>query len=65
MWSNPRARAAVDSGEIDQGDVKEEIVVGNSFGRKPWKQGNIAESCVGGGATTIASLPNTPTLGAE
>ena len=29
MWSNPRARAAVECGETD---VREEIVVGNTFG---------------------------------
>ena len=28
MWSDPRARAAVDCRETDQGDVREEIVVG-------------------------------------
>ena len=28
MWSNPRARAAVDCGDTEQGDVREEIVVG-------------------------------------
>ena len=26
MWSNPRARAAVDCGETDQVDMREEIV---------------------------------------
>ena len=35
MWSNPRARAAVDCGETDTGDVREEIVVGYSCGGKP------------------------------
>ena len=34
MWSNPRARAAVDGGETDQGDVREEAVVGNACGGK-------------------------------
>ena len=29
LWSNPRARAAVDCREMDQGDVREEIVAGN------------------------------------
>jgi len=24
---------------------------------QPWKQGDTAESCIGGGAITIASLP--------
>ena len=32
MWSNPRARAAADSREMHRGDVREEIVVGNTFG---------------------------------
>ena len=27
--------------------------------RQPWKQGDTAESCVGGGAITIAFLPPT------
>ena len=35
MWRNPRARAAVDCGETDRGDVREEIVVGNACGGKP------------------------------
>ena len=35
MWSNPRARAAVDCGEMDGGGVREEIVVGNASGGKP------------------------------
>ena len=30
MWSNPWARAAVDCREMDQGAVREEIVVGNA-----------------------------------
>ena len=34
MWSNPRARAAVDCRETNLGDVREEIVVGNACGRK-------------------------------
>ena len=52
-------RAAVDCREMDQRDVREEIVVGNACGGKagqPWKQGDSAESCIGGGAITIASL---------
>ena len=32
LWGNPRARAAVDCGETDQGDVRWEIVVGNAYG---------------------------------
>jgi len=45
--------------ERDRGDVREEIIVGNAYGGKPgkpWKQDNTAESCIGGGANTIASL---------
>ena len=54
-------RAAVDCGEMDQGDVREEIVVGNVCGGKPgslaaWRQGDTVESCIGSGAITIASL---------
>ena len=50
-------RAAVDSREMDQGDVREivgEIPVEES--RQPWKRGDTAKSCIGGGAITIASL---------
>ena len=39
MWGNPRARAAVDCGETDSGNVREEIVVGNAGGGKPGSQG--------------------------
>ena len=52
-------KAAVDCGEMDQGEVREEIVAGKCLWRKvrqPWKQGDTAESCVGGGVITIASL---------
>ena len=34
MWSYPRPRAAVDCGEMDQGDVREETVVENACGGK-------------------------------
>ena len=40
LWSNTRARAAVDCGETDQGDVREEIVVGNACEGKPGSHGN-------------------------
>ena len=40
MWSNPRVRAAVDCGETDLGDVREEIVVGNACGGKPGSHGS-------------------------
>ena len=42
MWSNPRVRAAVDCGETDQGDVREEIVMGNVCGEKPGSHGSKA-----------------------
>ena len=35
MWSNPRERAAVDCGEMDGGDMREEIMVGNAYGGEP------------------------------
>ena len=34
LWSNPKARAAVDCREMDLGDVREETVVGNACGGK-------------------------------
>ena len=37
MWSNPRVRAAVDCGETDQGEMKEEIV-----GEKPVEESQAA-----------------------
>ena len=40
LWSNPRARAANDWGELDQGGVREEIVVGNAGGGKPGGHGS-------------------------
>ena len=52
-------KAAVDCGEMDQGEVREEIVAGKCLWRKvrqPWKQGDTAESCVEGGAITMTSL---------
>ena len=42
MWSNPRASSAVDCGEADLGDVKEEIVVGNACGGKLGSHGSKA-----------------------
>ena len=35
-------RAAVDCGETDRGDVKEEIMVGNACGGKPGSHGSKA-----------------------
>ena len=40
MWSDPRLRAAVDCGETDQGEVREEIMVGNACGGKPGSHGH-------------------------
>ena len=42
MWSNPRARAAVDCRETDGGDVREETVVGNACGGKSGSHGGKA-----------------------
>ena len=42
MWSNPRVRGAVDYREMDLGDVREEIMVGNAGGRKPGSHGSKA-----------------------
>ena len=40
LWSDPRVRAAVDCGEMDRRDVREEIVVGNACGGKPGSHGS-------------------------
>jgi len=40
LWSNPRRKAAVDCGEMDQGDVREETVVGKACGGKSGIHGN-------------------------
>ena len=42
VWSNPRERAAVDCGETDPGDVREEIVVASACGGKPGSHGSKA-----------------------
>ena len=67
LWSNPRVRAAVDCRETDQGDVREEVVVGNACGGKPGSSRSkaIAESREGSGAITIASLALRPALADE
>ena len=40
MWSNHRARAAVDCRMMDWGDVREEIVLGNACGGKLGSHGS-------------------------
>ena len=40
VWSDPRARAAVDCGEKDREDVREAIVVGNAGEGKPGSHGS-------------------------
>ena len=42
LWNNPRARVAVDCREMNRGDVREEIVVGNACGGKPSSHGSKA-----------------------
>ena len=39
-------RAAVDCGEMDRGDVREEIVVGNACGGKPGSRGSWIASMI-------------------
>ena len=58
LWSNPWARDAVDCGETDQGDVREETVVGNACGGKPaaMEARRYCRVMCRGGAITIASL---------
>ena len=58
MWSDPRARAAVDCREKDRGEVREEIVMGNACAGKPGSHGSkaILLSHVYGVVITIASL---------
>ena len=42
MWSNPRVRAAVDCGEMDRGNVREEMVVGDACEGKLGSHGSEA-----------------------
>ena len=59
LWSNPRVRAAVDCWEVAQGDMREEVVVGNVCGGKPGSHGSkvmLLSHMQGEGAFTIASL---------
>ena len=59
MWSNPRARAAVDCGEMDGEEVRKETVEGNACGGKlsTMEARQYSELRVGGRAVTTASLP--------
>ena len=61
-------RAAVDCGETDRGDVREEIVVGNASGGKPGSHGSkvILLSHVLGVEPSLKPLsPHPPALAAE
>ena len=42
MWRNARVRAAIDCGETDRGEVREEIVVGIACGAKLGSHGSKA-----------------------
>ena len=42
MWTNPHVTVAVDCRETDQGDVREETVVGNACGGKLGSDGSKA-----------------------
>ena len=50
-------RAAVDCGETEQGDVREETVVGNACGGKPGSHESKMILLSRYGAITIASQP--------
>ena len=68
MWSNPRARAAVDCGEMDPGDVREETVVANAGGGKPGSNGSKAISLnhmYGVEPSSKPLSPHMPALAAE
>ena len=45
LWSNPRVRAAVDGGEMDRGEMREEIVMGKACGGKLGSHGSKAIYC--------------------
>ena len=62
IWRNPRVRAAVDCGEMDQRDVREVIVVGNACEGKPVSHGSKAILLSHGSewAITITSLSSWP-----
>ena len=40
LWRDPRVRAAIDCGEIDEEKVREEFVVQNACGGKPGSHGS-------------------------
>ena len=42
LWTEPRSWAAVDCGEMDREEGREEIVVGNACGGKPGSHGRKA-----------------------
>ena len=42
LWSDPKARAAGNYGDMDRGEVREEIVVGNACGGKLGSHGSEA-----------------------
>ena len=61
-------RAAVDCGEMDQADVREETVVGNACGGKPGSHGSKAmllSHAQGVELPPQPLSPHTPTLAAE
>ena len=42
VWCSPRVRGGLDCREMDQGEVREETVMGNACGRKPGSHGSKA-----------------------
>ena len=68
MWINPRVRAAVDCGEMDPGDVREETVVANAGVGKPGSNGSKAISLnhmYGVEPSSKPLSPHMPALAAE
>ena len=59
MENNPRARTAIDHGEVPQWDRRELITVGIPLeeSQKAQRQGATAKSWAGGGVITEATLP--------
>ena len=65
LWSNPQAGAPVECGDrlrgCEGGDCGGKCLWRKA--RKLWKQGDTAESRIGCGAITIASLPGQASIG--
>ena len=68
MWNSPGARAAVDCGEMDGGDVREEIVLGMPVEESRAAMGarrSCRVTCRGWSDRHRLSLPTQPAPAAE